>query len=193
MSLVASRLNSLRAMSTETLLRRGLVGLAALSSGATATELVLLQHWGKLLELIPWIALTLLVVAIGLVARPSRRKVLTARVLGIVVLAIASIGVIVHVWSNYNAGPLDAEYMYAWPTLSEPARWLLAATATVGPSPALAPMALAFSSLCLLLATLRHPALDRVAVTETLGQLLEGAPQLSQLPEGVAQSREVSA
>jgi hypothetical protein len=190
--LSANRFLSFRAMSTETLLRRGLVGLAALSSAATVTELVLLQHWGKLLELIPWSALILLVVAIALVARPSRRNVLTARVLGVVVLGIASVGVVIHVWSNYDAGPLDAQYMYEWPTLSEPVRWLLAATSTVGPSPTLAPMALAFSSLCLLLATARHPVLYRTAVAERSGPVPEEGPQLSQLPEGVAKSGEVS-
>lgn len=192
MRLGATRILSFRAVPTETLLRRGLVGLAALSSAATVTELLLLQHWGKLLELIPWFALILLVVAILLVARPSRRNVLIARVLGIAVLGIASVGVVVHVWSNYNAGPLDAQYMYEWPTLSEPLRWLLAATSTVGPSPTLAPMALAFSSLCLLLATARHPVLHRTGVAERSGQVPEGVPQLGQLPEGVAQSGEVS-
>jgi hypothetical protein len=62
-----------------------------------------------------------------------------------------------------RGGPLDFHYTASWPTTPEPIRWLLAATDTVGPSPTLAPMALAFIALALLFATLRHPALDAVS------------------------------
>jgi hypothetical protein len=41
------------------------------------------------------------------------------------------------------------------------ARWWAAATGSVGPSPPVAPGALAFGALCLLLTTVRHPAFGR--------------------------------
>ena len=65
----------------------------------------------------------------------------------------------IHVNANYEAGPLDFRYTTTWPQMSDLERWFLAATDTVGPSPTLAPMASAFMSIALLLATLGHPAL----------------------------------
>jgi hypothetical protein len=150
-------------VSNAELLRRSLIGLAALGGIGTALELGLLRHWNSLLEWIPWISLAILAAALALlVIRPRRRRVLLARGLAAVVAASGVIGVLVHVRENYEAAPLDFHYTASWPTTPEPIRWLLAATDTVGPSPTLAPMALAFIALALLFATLRHPALDVV-------------------------------
>jgi hypothetical protein len=146
---------------TLTSLRRGLLGLAAVGTLTTAVELAFLRHWDNLLELIPWIALVLIALAIAALAlRPSRGRVLAARWAAVVTGAIALVGVAVHVWSNYEAAPLDARYTDTWPTTAEPVRWLLAVTDTVGPAPSLAPTALAFVCLCILLATFKHPALE---------------------------------
>jgi hypothetical protein len=150
-------------LSTAELLRRSLIGLAALGGIGTALELGLLRHWNSLLEWIPWISLAILAAALALlVIRPRRRRVLLARALAAVVAASGMIGVLVHVRENYEAAPLDFHYTASWPTTPEPIRWLLAATDSVGPSPTLAPMALAFIALALLFATLRHPALEVV-------------------------------
>jgi hypothetical protein len=148
-------------LSTPELLRRSLLGLAAISGAGTALELGLLRHWNSLLEWIPWISLAILVVAMAfVVVRPRRRRVRIARALAAVVAASGLIGVLVHVRQNYEAAPLDFHYTASWPTTPEPIRWLLAATDTVGPSPTLAPAALTFVAMALLCATLRHPALD---------------------------------
>jgi hypothetical protein len=145
---------------TADLLRRSLLGLAAVGTVGTAFELALLRHWESGLELIPWIALGILGVAIWLLAiRPVRRRVLVARALSIAVAAIGAIGVLVHVRANYEAAPLDFRSTDSWPTTAEPIRWLLAATDTVGPSPTLAPTAITFIALVLLAATIRHGAL----------------------------------
>ena len=50
--------------------------------------------------------------------------------------------------------------------MAEPVRWLLALTDTLGPAPSLAPTALAFICVCLFLATLGHPALERAASSD---------------------------
>lgn len=148
-------------LSTPELLRRSLIGLAALGGIGTTLELGLLRHWSSLLAWIPWISLASLAAALAfLVIRPRRRRVLLARGLAAVVAASGLVGVLVHIRENYEAAPLDFHYTASWPTTPEPIRWLLAATDTVGPSPTLAPMALAFIALALLFATLRHPALD---------------------------------
>jgi hypothetical protein len=68
-------------------------------------------------------------------------------------------GIFEHVEANYDAAPLDFNYANTWDTLPETTRWWLALSKSVGPSPPLAPGALAQAGLCVLLASLRHPAL----------------------------------
>jgi hypothetical protein len=142
------------------LLRRWLIALSALAAVGIALELVLLRHWDNGLELIPFISIALLGIAIGILARrPGRRAVRAVRAVATTVAASGAIGILIHIRSNYEAAPLDFRYTDSWPTTAEPIRWLLAATDTVGPSPTLAPAALTFAALALLVATLRHPAL----------------------------------
>ncbi len=140
--------------------RRWLIVLAAIGTIGTTLELVLLRHWDDGLQVIPFVALGALGVAIVLVARrPTAWSIRVARILTGAVLVTAAIGVFVHIRANYETAPLDFRYTDSWPTTSEPVRWLLAATDTVGPSPSLAPLAMAFVALVLLLATIDHPAL----------------------------------
>jgi hypothetical protein len=141
-------------------LRQGLLGLAILGTLGTALELLLLRHFDGALQLIPWVALAVLGVAIVLVGGArGRRAIEVARVLAVIVLVSSVVGVAVHVNANYEAGPLDFRYTAIWPGMSDLERWFLAITDTVGPSPTLAPMASAFMSMALLIATLGHPAL----------------------------------
>ena len=141
-------------------LRRGLLWVAAITCVGIAVELAVDRHWTQPTQLVAWAALAVSAVAIVLVAAArSAAPVRLGRVLAVVVMLSALLGVWEHVESNYDAGDLDFEYASSWETLSEPMRWWLAATKTVGPSPPLAPGALAQASLCVLLATLRHPAL----------------------------------
>jgi len=143
-------------------LRRGLLWVAAITCAGIAVELAVDRHWTTPIQLVAWIALAVTAIAIVLVAAAgSAARVRLGRILAVVVMLSAVLGVWEHVESNYDAGELDFEYAASWENLSEPARWWLAATKTVGPSPPLAPGALAQASLCVLLATLRHPALKR--------------------------------
>ena len=61
----------------------------------------------------------------------------------------------------------------AWEGMSTLSRWWLAARKGVGPSPPLAPGALAQAGFCVLLATVRHPSLRRDRAT---------APQIEDAP-----------
>jgi len=131
---------------------------------ATAIELALSRHWTSAVQLIPWCALGALAVALGLlVATPSRRSLRTVRIVAALVVATAVLGIFEHVLANYHAGPLDFRYESRWAAMSTLSRWWAAATESVGPSPTLAPGVLAQSALCLLFATLGHPALVAVA------------------------------
>jgi hypothetical protein len=106
-----------------------------------------------------------LAVATVLAALPGGRGVTVARLLAVLVLAVAIYGVITHVTVNYDAGALDQRYADAWDSLPMLQRWWYAATKTVGPAPTLAPGVLGQVALLLLLATLapRHPAVDRAS------------------------------
>jgi hypothetical protein len=146
----------------EALLRRFLVTVAALAVVGTALELAMLRHWKPGAQLIPWVALALLAVGIGMLATgPSQRRVKVVRGIAVVVALSSLVGVFVHVTGNYEAGPLDYRYMETWGTMSETARWWAAISKTVGPAPPIAPGVLAQAALAVLFATVRHPALRR--------------------------------
>jgi hypothetical protein len=66
---------------------------------------------------------------------------------------------------NLGAGPLDRNYATTWDGLSFMEQLWLATTGGVGPAPVLAPGSLAEIALAILLATIRHPALEAEAGT----------------------------
>jgi len=143
------------------LLRSGLLVIAALTIAGTTLELAFSRHWGDPIRLLPWVALGALAVPTAVLAvRPSPTAIRLARGVTALVLAASLFGVVRHVVANYDAGPLDARYETRWATLSALERWWTAATGGVGPSPPLAPAAMASAALCVLVATLRHPAAD---------------------------------
>ena len=147
-------------------LRRGLLWVAAITCVGIAVELAADRHWTTPIQFVAWAALVVTAVAIVLVATArSAAPVRLGRILAVVVMLSAVLGIWEHVESNYDAGELDFEYASSWENVSEPTRWWLAASKTVGPSPPLAPGALAQASLCVLLATLRHPALKPAEVS----------------------------
>jgi hypothetical protein len=141
-------------------LRRGLLWLGALTSTGIGVELAVERHWTQPIQLVAWVALGIVVVALAVVAwRPSRRGVRLAQILAALVIFGTLWGIWEHVAANYEAAPLDFNYATTWDSLPETTRWWLALSKTVGPSPPLAPGALAQVGLCVLLATLRHPSL----------------------------------
>ncbi len=146
---------------TATLLRRGVLLLAVLGIVGAAVELVFLRHWKTATQLIVWPTIVALAVSlVFLVQRPTRRAVVWARRLAVGVAVVAVIGVVLHANANFDAGPLDRAFATRWDTMSPIAQWWEALTGGVGPAPVLAPGVLAEISLALLIATLRHPALE---------------------------------
>ena len=105
-----------------------------MTSAGIVVELAVERHWSQPSQQVAWVA----------------------------VMLSAVYGIWEHVDSNYDAGELDYRYADTWGSVPETTRWWLAVSKTVGPSPPLAPGALAQASLCVLLATLRHPSLRNV-------------------------------
>lgn len=144
-----------------TLLRYGVLALAALGLAGTSVELVFLRHWTSGTQLLVWPAVVVLAIALLLlVRRPDRRAIRVVRVLSLAVGAFAIVGDYFHVVANLDAGPLDRQYAATWDTLGFAQQLWLAATGSVGPAPALTPGVFAEIALALLLATLRHAALE---------------------------------
>jgi hypothetical protein len=141
------------------LLRRGVLIVAGVTCLGLLVELAVERHWTQPVQLVAWAALAATLVAAGLVwAAGSSARIRLARVLAVVVIVCAVVGMGEHIVANYDAGELDAEYGDRWSNLSAPQRWWLAISKGVGPSPPLAPGALAEAAALVLLATLRHPA-----------------------------------
>jgi hypothetical protein len=136
------------------LVRRGLVALTVVGILAAAFELATERHWNGFEQLIPWIALAVLAVAVGLLFVPAGRGVSAARVLAVLVLGASAYGVLDHVLVNYESGALDQRYSESWDTLPGLEQWWLAVTKTVGPAPTLAPGVLGQSALLLFLASI---------------------------------------
>ena len=142
------------------LLRRCFLALTVTGIVGTAVELALSRHWTSAIQLIPWYALgTLTLAVVLLVARPGPRVVRAVQVLAVAVVLTSCLGIFEHVLANYDAAPLDFRYSSKWATMSTTSRWWAAANESVGPSPTLAPGALAQAAVCLLFATLGHPGL----------------------------------
>ena len=142
-------------------LRRGLLWLGGFTLAGISVELAVERHWTQPIMLLAWVAVVVAAGALILLARnPSAQQVRIARHLSTFVIAMAVVGIWRHVDGNFDAGSLDQEYAATWDTLSLAHRWWLAISKTVGPSPPLAPGALAQAAFCALLATMRHPALS---------------------------------
>ena len=143
---------------TVRLLRRGLLGLAALTAAGLVLELAAERHWTQPLQLLAWLAIAATLFATALlVGAPTGGRVRAARWLAGLVIALAGLGIYTHIAGNHEAGVLDFRYAETWATLAPPVRWWLALTKTVGPAPPFAPGALAEAALAVLLASIGLP------------------------------------
>ncbi len=141
-------------------LRRSLVALVVVALAGVTAELLVERHWGTPVRLVPWLCLVALAyAALLLMRRPTAAAVRRARVLAVLVMIAAAVGVALHVNENYVAGPLDQRYERLWEGMPEAERWWAAVSKAVGPAPTFAPASLALVALVLVVATQRHPAL----------------------------------
>ena len=129
-----------------------LAGAVALGAGA---ELAMLRHWNGIQQVVPWLVAAGVLLGAGVLwVRRTRMTVTLARVSGAVAALGGAYGVVIHVLSNYQAGPLDRLYATTWDALPLVTRLWLAATGGTGPAPPLAPGMLALAGVCLILGSL---------------------------------------
>ena len=158
-----SRALGLRRTDAAVLARRGLVALTVVGILAAAFELAAERHWNGIAQLIPWMALAVLAVAVALLLLPRGRGIPPARLLAALVLAASAYGVFDHVLANHESGALDQRYAASWDTLPASEQWWLAVTKTVGPAPTLAPGVLGQAALLLLLASVGLRGREKLA------------------------------
>ncbi|MEV0621675.1 hypothetical protein AB0I81_50675 [Nonomuraea sp. NPDC050404] len=133
-----------------TALRLGILALVAIGIVGATLELAFERHWASPVQLIPWVALALLAVALVLLLLRDSGPVLTVvRALAAIVLLASVYGVYMHVSVNHGMGGMNPD----WDSLSPLTQWWQALTKSVGAAPPLAPGMLAQSALLLLLAS----------------------------------------
>jgi hypothetical protein len=136
--------------STESLLRRALMGVLLLGLVGLEVELLLLKHTDGEWQLVPIYAIAIgLVCAVVAMLRPSR---VTLGALSVMMQAFIVIGII-GTWQHFDGNVAYAKDSN--PSLSGNA---LYAEAVVGSTPTLAPGAMIQLGLIGLLFTFRHPA-----------------------------------
>ncbi|MGE3289519.1 MAG: hypothetical protein AB7J32_25940 [Pseudonocardia sp.] len=137
-----------------TLIRYGVLALAAAGTVGAAYELAAERHWGSPLKMIPWVAVIALAVSVVTALSPAPRMVLVTRVLAAAVLGASLFGIAYHVLENLHAGHLDPAFGLGFKELPRLEQIWYAATKTVGEAPPLAPGMLGQSALLVALSTL---------------------------------------
>jgi len=134
-------------------LRTFLLGLAAFMALGTIGELLLVEHWGDAIQLLPFLLCALSFLAIVMVmARPQRTTVRLMRWIVGITFVGSLFGIFEHIEHNYGFAleiqPNATSSTLFWKALS-------------GANPLLAPGILAFTALLALAASYYHPALHR--------------------------------
>ena len=114
--------------------------LAAATTVGTLLELAVARHWNGWIQLIPWVAGTVLLVALAAARYAPPRWRPAARAALALVLLVGVIGVVEHVRANWLAAPLDSGVGPTWDQRGLLSQLWLAASGGVGPSPSFAPL-----------------------------------------------------
>ncbi len=130
--------------------RRVLVAFAGVAIVGTLAELVMLRHWDSFEQVIPFLVLGALagIAAIIWSSRPTPKALFVVLAIS---AAAALFGTWEHVESNHETAPLDAVYGPKWDSMSATSQWWAAANGSVGPSPPLVPLVMAY--ICAMLGT----------------------------------------
>lgn len=136
--------------------RGALLFLAGITSLGALAELAIHRHWKEAAQFIPWVAASLILVcAFGLMISKARALVLPARLVGLVAMAGAVLGTVLHIGANLEVGQAMRQ---DWNQLSTVAQYWQAATGGVGMTPPLAPGMVGLAGLLLIIGTLRWGA-----------------------------------
>ena len=100
-------------------LRATLLLLVVLGVVGVAVMLASERHWDGVWQFVPWATLVGIIIALtALLFHTTRETVWLARVLAVVVIVVAVLGVWQHFDENYTTAPLDARYSESWETMS---------------------------------------------------------------------------
>lgn len=137
-------------------LRRFLLGLAAFMSVGTIVELVLTEHWGDAVQLLPFVLAGLSFVAIvAVLIRPQLGALRLLRWMMMVALAGSLFGIYEHIENNIE---------FAREIQPNATTMTLLWDGFAGANPLLAPGVLAFTAILALAATYYHPNLAKQPV-----------------------------
>ncbi len=121
---------------TAGLLRGALALLVVIGLVGSAVTLAYDRHWEEPWQLAPWITLVLVAAALGAVAlRASRVTVRLARVIAVLAVVSALLGLWQHYDENYNTAPLDGRYSDRWDAMPVVERVWVVANGDVGHVP----------------------------------------------------------
>ncbi len=117
-------------------LRAGLLLLVVLGVIGTAGVLAYDRHWHGAWQLVPWATLAGVGLALAaLFIRPNRAVVKLVRLLAVLTIIAAILGVWQHFDENYITASLDGRYTERWETMSTGARLWEVSNGSVGHVP----------------------------------------------------------
>ena len=117
-------------------LRGAMALLVVISILSVAVALAYERHWGDFWQLVPWAAVVVSGLALGvLVLRTSQATIRIARIVAVIVLVCALIGIWRHFDHNYYTAVLDQDYSDRWEEMSVVDRVWTVANGTVGHVP----------------------------------------------------------
>ena len=135
-------------------LRVALLALVGLCVVGTAASLAYDRHWDEPWQLVPWATLGGIVLAsVVLLLRVTRITVCFTRVVAVLTIVSALLGLWQHFDENYKTAPLDGDFTQRWGTMSTVERWWAVAGGSVGHVPVLAAGALVPTGLALWMVT----------------------------------------
>ena len=117
-------------------LRGAMALLVAISILSVVVALAYERHWGDFWQLVPWATVVLSGLALAaLVLRTSRATIRTARIVAVLVLVTALLGMWRHFDHNYYTAVLDQDYSDRWEEMSVVERVWTVANGSVGHVP----------------------------------------------------------
>ena len=146
---------------------RAMLLLVVMGIVGTAVALAYERHWDGLWQLVPWV--TFLVISIALAALLVRTTQVTlwfVRIVAVVTVVRATLGLWQHFDENYKTAPLDSRYSDRWGTTSTGGWLWLVASGSVGHVPITAAGAMVPIGMAMAMATVGLGGSPQVSAQE---------------------------
>ena len=117
-------------------LRAMLLLLVVLGIVGTAVALAYERHWDGVWQLVLWATLLVISIAVAaLLIRTTQVTLLFVRIVAVLTVVSAILGLWQHFDENYKTAPLDSRYTDRWGTMSTGGRLWVVASGSVGHVP----------------------------------------------------------